>query len=159
MMNRNITDIKNKEVQKEIFKLLELFEEGFLNSELELVVCHPVNPVDIADDEFYYRALHGKGRNVYCNVYFRTEDCKNALDVKMKVLEWWSRDAYKTRFASEKVDEIIHKYIRNNINEYLKTNFSEEDMELIYEKLGNGINHELCEAFVKSKFNLKLLEV
>lgn len=50
---RELEDIRNLEVRKEVFKILEIFEEGFLNSQLELVICHPVNPVDICDDIDY----------------------------------------------------------------------------------------------------------
>lgn len=154
---RTIDDIKNPEVKKEVFKLLEIFEEGFLNSELELVICHPVNPVDVCEEDFDYRLLHGQGRNVYCNVYFRTEDCKTKKDIQRKILEWWSRDAYKTMFAGEKVSQIIQDYIRFGINEYLNTDFSRGDMEKIYSKLGNGINHALCEKFIESNFDMKVL--
>lgn len=33
-----------------------------------------------------------------------------------------------------------------------------EDMEYIYTNLGNGINHELCMKFVKSGYDLKVIE-
>lgn len=158
MNNKSLEDIKNIEVRKEIFKLLEIFEEGFINSCLDLVICHPINPVDIADGEdFDYKIWHGKGRNVYCNVYFGIETCKSKLDVQRKVLEFWSRDAYKTEFAGKEVNKLIHKYIRNGINEYLGTSFDEKDMEKIYTYLGNGVNHRLCETFIKSKFDLNVL--
>lgn len=156
MKNKSIEDLENLEVRKEIFKLLEIFEEGFLNSELELVICHPINPVDIADD-FIYRRLYRKGKNVYCNVYFNAKTCQSKLDVQRKVIEYWSRDAYKTQFAGEEVSEIIQDYIRQGINEYLKTDFDRDDMELIYTYLGNGINSKLCEEFIKNKFNLDII--
>ena len=35
--------------------------------------------------------------------------------------------------------------------------FSEADMEVIYEKLGNCIDHELTESFVKSGYDMDLL--
>ena len=154
---RELEDIKNLEVRKEVFKILEIFEEGFLNSQLELVICHPVNPVDICDD-FDYRIWHGKGRNVYCNYYFRTEDCNSKMDIKCKVLAWWSRAAFKEEPAGRQASEVIQDYVRRGINEYLGTNFSREDMELIYIYLGNDINRKLCEEFIKSKYDLSLLE-
>ena len=158
MKQKELEEIKNIEVRKEAFKLLEIFEEGFLNNELDLVICHPVNPVDICDN-FDYRIWHGKGRNVYCNVYFNIGTCESKLEVQRKVLEYWSRSASKAMFAGagKAVNEIIHKYIRNGINEYLRTNFSAEDMELIYDRLGNGINHSLCEKFIESNYDMKLL--
>ena len=36
------------------------------------------------------------------------------------------------------------------INVFLKTNFSPEDMEIIYQKLGNRIRHELTVGFVEN---------
>lgn len=36
--------------------------------------------------------------------------------------------------------------------------FKAEDMEYIYTNLGNGINHELCMKFVKSGYDLKVIE-
>lgn len=156
MTHKELEEIKNIEVRKEAFKLLEIFEEGFLNSELELVICHPINPVDICND-FDYKVWHGRGRNVYCNVYFNIGACKNKLEVQRNVLEYWSREASKAMFAGKEVNEVIHEYIRNGINEYLKTNFTAKDMELIYEYLGNGINHSLCEKFIESKYDMKLL--
>ena len=155
---KSISEIKNKEVQEEVFKLMEIFDESFLNYELELVICHPVNPVDIYEGEkLYYKVLHGRGRNVYCNVYFRTIDCQTKKDVQCKVLEWWSRDASKAIHGSEEVSRIIQDYIRRGINEYLHTDFSREDMHEIYCKLGNRINHELTLKFIDSKFDMKVL--
>lgn len=156
---KTIEDIKNKEVKKEIFKLLEIFEEGFINDELELVICHPVNPVDVYEgDEPFYKELHGRCRNVYRNVYFCVRNCETKKDVQAKVLEWWSRDASKTIHGGEKVTKIIQDYIRRGINEYLKTNFSHEDMLKIYNRLGNSIKHELTMRFIDSRFDMGMLQ-
>ena len=155
MANKSLEDIKNIAVRKEIFKLLEYFDEGFINGCLELVICHPVNPVDV---DYNYRLWHGKGKNIYCNYYFDISNCNSALDVKRKVIEYWSRHACKTEPAGTEISNIIQNYVRYGINEYLKTAFSKEDFEIIYQHLGNGINSELCEKFIKSKFNLKILQ-
>ena len=40
----------------------------------------------------------------------------------------------------------------------LGTNFTREEMELIYERLGNSCNRELTEKFVGSGYDMKLLE-
>ena len=154
MGNKTLEDIKNIAVRKEVFKLLEYFEEGFINGCLELVICHPVNPVDVDSN---YGFWHGKGKNIYCNYYFGISNCESALDVKRKVLEYWSRHACKTEPAGTEISNIIQNYVRYGINEYLKTSFSKEDFEIIYQHLGNGINSKLCEKFIKSKFNLKVL--
>ena len=36
--------------------------------------------------------------------------------------------------------------------------FTPEEIEYIYTNLGNGINHELCMKFVKSGYDLKVIE-
>ena len=40
----------------------------------------------------------------------------------------------------------------------LDTHFTPEEIEYIYTNLGNGINHELCMKFVKSGYDLKVIE-
>ena len=44
------------------------------------------------------------------------------------------------------------------LNNALKTNFSQQDIELIYTKLGNGINHELTKKFVEKNFDMEMLK-
>ena len=44
------------------------------------------------------------------------------------------------------------------INKCLGTNFTREEMELVYDVLGNGCNHELTERFVNSGYDMKQLE-
>jgi len=158
-----LSAIGNEEVRKEVAKLLAIFPEGFINPCRELVICHPINPVDVsgltAEDikDANYRFVHGKGRNMYCNVYFLTDGCENANDVKAKVIEWWSRDAHKTQFGGRESTKIIQRYIRNGINEYLGTGFDEEDLSTIYTYLGNAINHRLTLKFIESGYNMAII--
>ena len=92
------------------------------------------------------------------NPYFCLADCENELDVKCKVLEWFSRPASYSRFySSEKKNREYHKYMLSGINRFLKTDFSFEDMELIYQKLGNRVNHSLTVKFIESGYDLNLL--
>ena len=93
------------------------------------------------------------------NPYFCLADCKNELDVKCKVLEWFSRPACKTQYyKTTKRNEEYHKYMLDGINRFLETDFSLEDMEIIYEKLGNEINHGLTLKFIESGYDLKVLQ-
>ena len=140
---KSIDEIENEIVRNEIFKLMKIFPESFLNLELELVTCHP---------------LKVRGKKVYGNVYFCTKYCHTKKDVQCKVLEWWSRDAHKTMFdCSETISEIVQNYVREGINRYLGTNFSWEDMSVIYDRLGNAIDHDLTIKFIDSGFDMKLL--
>ncbi len=92
------------------------------------------------------------------NLYFSLNNVKNEFDLKYKVLEWCSRDAYKsTPYSTDRRNRIYQDDVRGNINIFLKTNFARNDMELIYSKLGNGVNHELTIKFVQSNYDMKIL--
>ena len=47
---------------------------------------------------------------------------------------------------------------RKSINQYLQTNFSDDDMLDIYQYLGNGIRHKLTKEFVEAGYDLKLIK-
>ena len=115
-------------------KLIHAFPKSFINGGLEF----------IAERE--------------ANEYFRLEDCENELDVKCKVLEWLSRGASKTEpFYTKKRNDLFHKFMLDGINSYLGTNFTAEDMAIIYQRLGNRVRHSLTEDFVKSGYNMEVL--
>lgn len=93
------------------------------------------------------------------NSYFRLEDCESEFDVKCKVLEWLSRDAYKTcPFSSDVKNKRLHSFILNGINTFLGTNFTSGDMEIIYQKLGNRVCHLLTEKFVKNEYDISIFD-
>ena len=46
----------------------------------------------------------------------------------------------------------------DRINRFLETNFDGDDIELIYVKLGNGINSSLAEEFIKSGYDMEILK-
>ena len=48
--------------------------------------------------------------------------------------------------------------MRGGINKFLGTNFTAEDMELIYTRLGNGINRPLCERLVDFEYSIDVLK-
>mgnify|MGYP003292935465 CR=1 FL=1 len=92
------------------------------------------------------------------NEYFRLEDCETELDVKCKVLEWFSRGAYKTEpfhFVAE--NNRFHSFMLKGINKFLGTKFTEDDMELIYSNLGNRCNHQRTIRFVESGYDMNVL--
>ena len=93
------------------------------------------------------------------NTYFNLDNCGSILDVQCKILEWLSRSAYKTQcYVSEKSNKNFHSGMRHGINACLGTKFTEEDMDLIYEKLGNAVNHKLTIDFVNSGYDLNVLK-
>lgn len=92
------------------------------------------------------------------NESFLLENCMNELDVKCKVLEWLSRGAYKTcPYRSRTKNEKFNSFMLNGINEFLETDFTEEDMAIIYQKLGNRVNHSLTVRFIESGYDMALL--
>lgn len=97
--------------------------------------------------------------HIKANQYFRLEDCENELDVKCKVLEWFSRGAYKTEpYRTKQKNDEFHKFMRDGLNEYLGTDFNEKDLEIIYTYLGNCCNHRMTIEFIESGYDLSILK-
>lgn len=97
--------------------------------------------------------------NPRVNSYFCLKGIKSEIQVQCKVMEWLSRDGcYSLHYYRSHDNERVHKYHRNGINDFLGTNFSHEDIELIYQKLGNGVNRELSIQFIESGFDLEVLK-
>lgn len=116
-------------------KLAHAFPKSFINSALEFIAHKEANS------------------------WFRLEDCKTEFDVKCKLLEWLSRDAYKTcPFCTNLQNERFHNFILNGINDFLGTDFTEEDIEIIYTYLGNCCNRPLTEKFINSSYDMVLLK-
>lgn len=84
------------------------------------------------------------------NSYFLMADVVTETDLKSKILEWLSREASKGPSVSQ-------KYHLNGINTFLGTNFTHEEMELIYTYLGNRCNHEKTVKFIESGYDLSIL--
>lgn len=94
------------------------------------------------------------------NLYFNLATCETLLDVKCKVLEWFSRAASKAvPFGSNWRNEKYNDLIRKGINDFLGTDFSRDKMLTIYCALGNCINHDLTIKFVNSDYDMAILEV
>lgn len=92
------------------------------------------------------------------NEYFILDSCETELDVKCKILAWLSRGAHKTQpYRSEAKNRAFHAFMLKGINKYLGTEFSEEDIALIYQHFGNGTRHDLAIAFVESGYDATIL--
>lgn len=85
------------------------------------------------------------------NIYFRLEDVETELNLKCKIFAWLSRPSCKG------VSEYWQKRIRTIVNEYLGTDFTFEEMQKIYEYLGNDINREKSIRFIESNYDLTTL--
>lgn len=89
------------------------------------------------------------------NQYFIFENCETLLDVKCKVIEWFSRGAFKTApYQKESRNNRLHEFMLNGINKFLETNFTETDMEIIYTYLGNAIKHQKTIEFIENGYNM-----
>lgn len=117
------------------FYLFCAFPECFLNQHQELIV-HKAS-----------------------NTYICLSDCRNSIDIKCKVLEWFSRPASKGQpYRQEWRNRKFRKFMLDGINNFLKTDFTEDEMEIIYQYLGNAINHDKTLRFIKSGYDLSVLE-
>ena len=115
-------------------KLAHAFPRSFINTALEFIAHKEANE------------------------YFRLEDCETEFDVKCKVLEWLSRGAYKTcPFNSNQKNEKFHNFMLNGINDFLGTDFTEDDIVIIYTYLGNCCNHERTVKFINSGYDMAVL--
>lgn len=86
------------------------------------------------------------------NSYFRLSGIESEVELKAKVLEWLSREAAKGGSRA------TQKYHLDGINEVLNTDFDTNDMEAIYTYLGNAVNHRKTIRFIKSGYDLGILD-
>lgn len=92
------------------------------------------------------------------NVYTLLDDVETDDDFKVKLCEWFSRDCCcALRYSQNKRLERYYQKNTEAFNFICGTNFTTEQMEHIYTKLGNGIKHELAKKFVKSGFDLSVI--
>lgn len=119
-----------------IKKLFNSFPYGFINHNLEF----------IADP------------NCRVNSYFCLGNCETEEDVAAKILEWLSRDAYKSQhFNSDRRNREVHAYHLQGINIFCGTAFAKEDISMIYTYLGNSVNHQKTLEFIRSGYDLAVL--
>ena len=100
----------NRDLEEAKAALLECFPNSFVN--------------DIGEFIAHLRS----------NTYFILHNCETPLDIECKVLEWLSRAACKgLPFSQEWRNEKFREFMRNGINDFLNTNFSEEHFYEIIE--------------------------
>lgn len=93
------------------------------------------------------------------NQYIIFGDCGAPEDVEAKVLEWFSRPAYKTEpYSQAWRNRKFHEFMLAGVNAFLDTNFTEEDMAVIYGRLGNRIRHDLTMEFIAHDMDIGWLK-
>lgn len=121
-------------IDNAVFEIMQAYPRSFINQNGELIV------------------------HLEANQYFNIAKCADDLEIKCKALEWLSRGASKTEpFQSKRKNAVFNQFMLDGINKFLKTNFSREDMMLIYLKLGNQVNRTLTMKFVQSGCDLNVL--
>ena len=92
------------------------------------------------------------------NEYICLENCADEREVQCKVLEYLSRGACKTqRYITDAANMKFHERMRSGINRFLGTNFSHEDMWVIYDWLGNGASRDRTLRFIESGYDVDQL--
>lgn len=93
----------------------------------------------------------------YANEYFILRNCETELDIKCKVIEWFSR-SYKNRpYRTPERLVAYREFMRNGINKYLGTDFTKDDLRTIYTHLGNACNHEKTVKFIESGYDMQVI--
>lgn len=124
----------NEEVLNELKKLLGLFPRSYINQNLEVILIPKTN------------------------TYFSLEGVGSRRDVIAKLFMWCSRTIVKGQpFRNKKSNDMYREATKRALNYYLGTLFSDEDINLIYQKLGNGINKKLTYSFIDSDFDMEVL--
>ena len=127
--------MKSQELQNEIQRLMELFEDSFINPRNELILIPKTN------------------------LYFLLGDIETILDLKCKVIAWCSRHTYKAEpFDVQWRNEKYQAEVRERINKFLGIDFGVEEWEFIYTKLGNDIRRKVCEKFIESGYDLEVIK-
>lgn len=94
----------------------------------------------------------------YANQYFSLENVHNELDLKCKVLECLSRGCCKTEpYWNDEDNCEFHSFMLKGVNNFLGTNFTMQEMEVIYQFLGNSVRHDKTIEFVRSGYQMDVL--
>lgn len=151
-VRNNITnELKIVEDKNPIAAVEAAFPEQMIIEELKrLLKCFYLSKIT---QHFEFIAYEKK----CCDAWIGLYNIKKVKDFKIRIISALSRGAYKTiYYSNEKKNEEIRTYIRKGINDFLGTNFSKEDMEVIYTYLGNKgtSNPGLIERFIDSGYDM-----
>lgn len=108
---------------------------------------------DIFDTSFIYKEdeliLHKKW-----NIYFRLDDILDIYDFNYKLLSYCSYCCASNHFKRTSKE---CRYIWHNLNRWFRKDFTYEELQLIYRKLGSGANRDIGNAFIKSNLDFNIL--
>lgn len=93
------------------------------------------------------------------NSYFRLDNIETEEEAIAKVLEFLSREAYKSQhYHVSWRNEEVHKYHLDGINAFCGTAFRKTDIEQIYTYIGNRCNHAKTLRFIRSGYDMAVLK-
>ena len=124
-----------QEIREEVYALKKAFPKSYINDCGEMII------------------------EPHANQYFIIENCETKEDVKAKVLEWLSRGACKTEpYESPKRNAEFRQYMKDGVNAYLGTDFTQNELMTVYTYLGNCVNHQRTLNFIRSGYDFSVLE-
>lgn len=119
----------------EISRFMKIFTGSFINCELDIILIPKTNG------------------------YIKLQNIHNTLELRCEILEKLSRHCCKTQYYNyHKNNENMWHNNLKKVNIALDTNFTIEDMEVIYSELGNGVNRELTKDFINSNYDMEMLK-
>ena len=109
---------------------------------------------DVFDTSFIYNEeeliLHKKW-----NIYFRLDDIADVYDFNYKLLSYCSFYCACNHFKKNSKE---CRYIWSRLNRWFRKDFTYDELQLIYRKIGSGTNRELGNDFIKSNLDLNVLK-
>ena len=124
----------NEEVYVELKKLMRVFPESFINRNLEVILIPKIN------------------------TYFNLKGVNSRRDIIVKLFMWCSRDFSNVRpYKKDKLNRLFFIDNLEKLSKYLNVHISSGMIDVIYQKLGNGINPELTYKFIDSGFDMDVL--
>ena len=123
-------EVQSSWLQEQIEKVYDIFDTSFIYKENELI-------------------LHKKW-----NIYFRLDDIYDNYDFNYKLLSYCSFYCASNHFKKNSKE---CKYIWNRLNRWFKKDFTYDELQAIYKKIGSGANRSLGNKFIKSNLDFNIL--
>ena len=123
-------EVQSSWLQEQIEKVYDIFDTSFIYKENELI-------------------LHKKW-----NIYFRLDDICDNYDFNYKLISYCSFYCASNHFKKNSKE---CKYIWNRLNRWFKKDFTYDQLQAIYKKIGSGANRSLGNKFIKSNLDFNIL--
>jgi len=122
-------------IKKTLSQILSAFGHSGINSNLELILIRETGS------------------------YINLNEVYSEIDLKRLCLVSVSRDCYKTqKYRYPSINNDFHKRNLDKLNKARGTNFTKDDMEIIYQHFGNGLNQDLAASFVVSGYDMNIFK-